>query len=251
MTDERVIHSSENIETRQLIERQIFSRLEIYSRRHLTSKSRLRRRLKSDVIAYVRRLQSKIVSESLVRQWFDEILDQIYGQMKDLPAFIDSSRQLREFFLREEFLFTVHSNTQWRQRQLTRARVLCPLAGDILPAYERFCRDSLTPKPTEESRPRTKIDLDVQYAQAENSGRDYLTKLFADYERRGLPRVHLIEEMIGHGLEQMIKRPRIEDFHRLTNIGWQLAFILRNRHSYTMNLQNVADDFMVSVCVCV
>ena len=240
---------TDNIETRQRVEQYIFTRLETYSRStfffrlRLTSPSRLRRRLKSDLKSFVR---PKIVSEQLVQQWLDEIFD----QLNDLPSLLDSSNRLEQCFVHEDLLFTVHLNTPWRQRQLRRARIVCPLEGDILAAYEGYCRETLTPKASGEkglsSRTRVKIDLNAQYAQAESDGREYLRKLLAGYERRALPRVDLIEEMIGHGLEQMIKRPQPEEFRRLTNIASQLAFVLRTRRAYRMNLENVADDFMVS-----
>ncbi|CAF5219994.1 unnamed protein product, partial [Rotaria magnacalcarata] len=78
-----------------------------------------------------------------------------------------------------------------------------------------------------------KIHLNEEYKKAEDFGRQYLAKMLDAYKLRQRPKLKLVQEMIDLGMKHMIKRPKKMNFD--------------NKKSYSMSLQNLADDFMVSI----
>ena len=124
---------------------------------------------------------------------------------------------------------------------------------DLLFHYREYIFEHLTPARFNDDDHRLtnfrKIDLDSKYKEAETVGREHLKSMFDEYRRRQHPNIDLIKEMIQIGMEQMTKRPRTDDFYRVSmssNTLQKMFFILKSKNAYFMSLKNIADDFMVS-----
>jgi hypothetical protein len=249
-------------EQRKIIENYVFAKLEAYSRQksthlfHLTSLSHIRRHLKRDVKDLSKQFQPNIVSEEKILQWIDETLERINSHFPHLQRMIDSQNELKQLFLINEIFSSQNQNNQFQQLQLKRAHHLFPETNfndkELLLHYQKYIPEILTPKKLENDRLPLKnnqpIDLDFEYNQAENFGRKYLTKIFDDYKQRQYPDINLIKEMINHGMEQMIKRPKTEELHKASqssNILYKALLILKSKNAYSMSFKNIADDFMV------
>ncbi len=250
-------------EQRQIIEKYVFIKLEEYSRKksinlfHLTSLSHIRRRLKHDVKIFSKQYQPNFVSDEKIHQWIDEILERINSNFPHLQSIIDSQNEFKQFILTNELFSSQNLNNQFQQLQIQRAKYLFPNLNsnekELLLHYQKYIIDILTPSKQFENnclqlKNNQPIDLDFEYKQAENIGREYLTKLFDDYKQRKYPNINLIKEIIHHGMEQMTKRPKTDELHKASqssNILSKALFIFKSRNAYSMNLKNIADDFMV------
>jgi hypothetical protein len=76
--------------------------------------------------------------------------------------------------------------------------------------------------------------------------------MFDRFKQRQYPNLQLIQEMIHLGMEQMRKRPKMNEFRQASissNLLAKATLILKSKQSYEMSLQNIADDFMVSLCI--
>jgi len=262
-----VNQEQQEIEQRQKIEAHVFAKLEEYSREkstnlfHLTSISHIRRRLKRDLKILSKQFQPYNVSEQKILQWIDETLERINSHFPDLRSIINSQNELKQLFLTNEIFSSSNINNQWQQSQIKRAKIILPDVNnynnnekEILLNYQKYIIEKLTPKKLENDRLILKnkdlIDLDFEYNKAENIGREYLTKLFNNYKKRKYPNIDLIKKMIHFGMEQMIKRPKSEEFNKAstsTNILVKSLFILKSKNAYSMSLKNIADDFMVKL----
>jgi hypothetical protein len=251
---------------RQRVEVYIFTKLEEYSKTksinlfHLTSISHIRRRLKRDIKSFSRQFHPNIVSEQKLYQWIDEIINEIQSHISQLQPLLRSQDDLEDFLTTDELFSSKNLNSQWKQIQIQQAKkvLLNNNTNDndeeLLLAYQNSIIEKFTPKKLENNRiplknPQ-KINLDEEYEKAEIIGRDYLTKMFDNYKQRQRPNLKLIQEMINLGMKQMTKRPKIDELRQATvsqNFLTKAAFILKSKQSYAMNLQNVADDFMVNL----
>jgi hypothetical protein len=249
-------------EQRQKVEAHVFAKLEEYSRQksinlfHLTSFSHVRRRLKRDVKYLSKEFQPYFVSEQKILQWIDETLERINSHFPHLRSIIDSQNELKQLFLTDEIFSSKNLNNQWQQLQIKRAKILFLETNntekELLLNYQKYIIEKFTPKKCETDRlpliNKDRIDLDSEYNKAENIGREYLTKIFDNYKKRKYPNINLIKEMINLGMEQMIKRPKTDELHKAStssNILSKALLILKSKNAYSMNLKNVADDFMV------
>jgi hypothetical protein len=247
---------------RQKVEIYIFTKLEEYSKKksinlfRFTSISHIRQRLRRDIKSFSKQFYPNIISEQKLYQWIDEILEQIQSHISKLQSLLQSQDDLEYFLTTDKLFSSKNMNNQWKQIQLQQAKkVLFNNTNDnideILSTYENYIIEKLTPKKLENARVpfinHQKINLDEEYQKVEIIGREYLTKMFDNYKQRQHPNIQLIKEMINLGMEQMIKRPKREEFRQASNILTKATFILKSKQSYLMNLQNVADDFMVSL----
>ncbi len=202
------------------------------------------------------------MSEQKILEWIDETLERINSHFPQLRSIIDSQNELKQLFLTDEiFSSSSNINNQWQQSQIKRAKIILPDINnynnnekEILLNYQKYIIEKLTPKKLENDRlplkTKDQIDLDFEYNKAENIGREYLTKLFENYKKRKYPNIDLIKKMIHFGMEQMIKRPKSDEFHKAstsTNILFKSLFILKSKNAYSMSLKNIADDFMVKL----
>ncbi|CAF1211462.1 unnamed protein product [Adineta ricciae] len=248
---------SESQQRRQ-VEAFIFSKLEEYSREksttffHLTSFSHIRRRLKRDLKSFLKRIHPYLVPEEKLIQWLDETLQRITSHLPHLHSLFNSSNDLQKLFAQENSFSSATINTQWQQLQLKRAKEILPnTSEDLLDEYRKHVVEKLTPKKLENNRLSLKskdpIDLDVKFNEAELVGREYLTKIFDDYQKRQYPNVNLLREMIQLGMNQMVKRPKTDEFRNAlssSNVLVKAMFIIKSKNAYTMSLKNIADDFM-------
>jgi len=247
---------------RQKVEFYIFTKLEEYSKKksinlfRLTSISHIRQRLRRDIKSFSKQFYPNIISEQKLYQWIDEILEQIQSHISKLQSLLQSQDDLEHFLTTDKLFSSKNMNNQWKQIQLQQAKkVLFNNTNDnideILSIYENYIIEKLTPKKLENARipfiNHQKINLDEEYQKFEIIGREYLTKMFDNYKQRQHPNIQLIKEMINLGMEQMMTRPKREEFRQASNILNKATFILKSKQSYLMNLQNVADDFMVSL----
>jgi len=250
---------------RQRVEVYIFTKLEEYSKTksinlfHLTSISHIRRRLKRDIKSFSRQFHPNIISEQKLYQWIDEIINEIQCHISQLQPLLRSQDDLEHFLTADELFSSKNLNSHWKQMQIQQAKkvLLNNNTNDndeeLLLAYQNSIIEKFTPKKLKNNRiplkNQQKINLDEEYEKAEIMGRDYLTKMFDNYKQRQRPNLKLIQEMINLGMKQMTKRPKIDELRQATvsqNFLTKAAFILKSKQSYAMNLQNVADDFMVN-----
>lgn len=256
------ISEKQENEQKQQVEAHVFSKLEEYSLEkstnlfHLTSLSYIHRRLKRDVKYLSKQFQPSCVSEEKILQWIDDTLERINSHFPYLRSIIDSQNQLKELFLTDDLFSSKNLNNQWHQLQLKRAKFLLSNStsndNELLSNYQKYIIEKFTPKYLENDRLPLKnkdhIDLDFEYNKAENYGREYLRKLFEDFNRRKYPNLNLIKNIINLGMKQMIKRPRTEELHKAStssNILLKALFIHKSKNAYSMSLKNIADDFMV------
>ena len=254
-------------EQRQKVEEHVFAKLEEYSRAkstnifHLTSIQHIRRRLKRDVKHLSKQFHPYFVSDQKILQWIDETLERIDSHFRQLRSIIDSQNELKNLFLTDQISSEQNSDNQWRYLQIKRAKILFPNRNsdekELLLQYQNYISDVFTPKRLENDRlplrNKDQIDLDSEYNQAENIGRECLKRMFDDYKQRQYPNLSLIKEMINLGMEQMVKRPKTEELHKVSessNILSKALFILKSKNAYSMSLKNIADDFMVKYNFC-
>lgn len=246
-------------EQRKAVEEYVFRKLEEYAQEkstqlfHLTSFSRVQRRLKREAKYVSKQFLPTIVSEQKILQWIDEILEKIDSSISSLT----SSTDLRQSFLTNEiFSRRTNSNNQWTQLQFQRANIFFQHHNlndkELLAHYEAHILRSLTPDKLENDRlileNKERIDLDLEYNHAELFAREYLRKMLDNYRQRQYPDLDLMRKMIQLGMEQMIKRPRADDLQKASrslNFLAKAMFIRRSKDAYSMSLKNVADDFMV------
>ncbi|CAF1091894.1 unnamed protein product [Adineta steineri] len=241
-------------EERDKFEKFVFTKLEEYSKKrtvnlfHLTSLSHIRRRLKRDLKSYARQTNSNIVSIEKLSQWTDEIFDKIEVHLSKFQ------NNLEQFLTTDDILSSSSTiNNQWKQIQLQKAKTIFSNSTydndkELLLMYQNSIIEKLTPKQLDKNQilliNKDKIHLDEEYEKAENIGREYLTNLFHKYKHRQLPDLQLLKEMINLGMKQMIKRPKLNEFHQASNLLTKAIFILKSKQSYLMSLRNLADDFM-------
>ncbi|CAF5019050.1 unnamed protein product, partial [Rotaria sp. Silwood1] len=163
---------------------------------------------------------------------------------------------LEHFLTSNHFFSSRKINSQWKQLQLQQAKKVISHNADnnqdeLLSKYQKYIIEKLTPKELENNKitlkNQQKIDLDEKFHEVEHFGREYLTKMLDNYKRRQQPKLELIQEMIELGMEQMIKRPKKDEFSQASissNILHKATFILKSKRSYSMSLHNLADDFM-------
>ncbi|UJR30104.1 hypothetical protein I4U23_017645 [Adineta vaga] len=252
LTDEFNIEENETKQRRQ-VEAFIFAKLEEYSREksttllHLTSFSRIRRRLKRDLKHFAKQSQTSFLSEQKLSQWLDETLKRINSHLPYFSSLVHSSNRLQELFSSNEIV-----NNQWEQLQIKRAKEMFSNTDeDLLENYRKCIIEKLTPRRLEKNqlplKNRDPIDLDNEYQKAEKDGREYLKKLFQDYQIRQYPNLILLKEMIQLGMNQMLKRPKTDDLQKASsssNILLKAMFIIKSKNAYSMSLRNIADDFM-------
>ncbi|CAF3759083.1 unnamed protein product [Adineta steineri] len=242
-------------EERDKFEKFVFTKLEEYSKKrtvnlfHLTSLSHIRRRLKRDLKSYARQTNSNIVSIEKLSQWTDEIFDKIEVHLSKFQ------NNLEQFLTTDDILSSSSTiNNQWKQIQLQKAKTIFSNSTydndkELLLMYQNSIIEKLTPKQLDKNQilliNKDKIHLDEEYEKAENIGREYLTNLFHKYKHRQLPDLQLLKEMINLGMKQMIKRPKLNEFHQASNLLTKAIFILKSKQSYLMSLRNLADDFML------
>ena len=251
------------IDQRRILEAYLLRKLERYSRErsgrrfHLTSLARLRRRLKRDRRNISKEFLPHHVSEEKILQWIDETFAKLDSYLPKLQSIIHSQHQLKHILSNHELFALPNSDNQWKQLQMQRAKIV--LSGqdhheqDLLFHYREYIFEHLTPARFNDDDQRLtnfrKIDLDSKYKEAETVGREHLKSMFDEYRRRQHPNIDLIKEMIQIGMEQMTKRPRTDDFYRVSmssNTLQKMFFILKSKNAYFMSLKNIADDFMVS-----
>jgi hypothetical protein len=183
-------------------------------------------------------------------------LERINSHFPHLRSLIDSQNELKQLFLTDEIFSSKNLDNQWQQLQIKRAKILFPdinnNENELLSHYQKYILDIFTPKKIENDRlplkNKDQIDLDAEYHQAENIGREYLTKMIDDYKKRQYPDINIIKEMIHLGMEQMVKRPRTNQLHKASqssNILSKALFIIQSKNAYSMSLKNLTDDFMV------
>ena len=253
----KIIQLNEN-EQRKTVEEYIFVKLEEYAREksthlfHLTSFSRIQRRLKREAKYLSKQFQPTIVSEQKILQWIDEILEKIDSSISSLT----SSTDLQKSLLTNQIFSTQNLNNQWTQLQFQRANIFFQEHNlsdkELLSLYEEHIVRSLTPNKLENDRlileNKERIDLDLEYNHAEHFAKEYLRKMIDNYRQRQYPNLDLMKRMIQLGMEQMVKRPRIDDLRkssRSLNFLAKAIFIQMSKNAYSMSLKNVADDFMV------
>ncbi|CAF2828653.1 unnamed protein product [Rotaria sp. Silwood2] len=254
-------NESQEYEQKQKVEAYVFTKLEEYSREksirlfHLTSFSRIRRRLKRDVKYLSKQFEPYNVSERKILQWIDDTLERINSHFPHLRSLIDSQNELKQLFLTDEFFSSNNNNNQWRKLQIKRAKILFPDTdnneNELILKYQKYIIENLTPNKLESDclplKNKEKIDLNSEYNKAENIGREYLKNIFDDYKKRQYPNLNLIKEMINLGMEQMKKRPKLDELHQAStssNMFSKALFMLRSKNAYSMSLKNLADDFM-------
>ncbi len=183
-------------------------------------------------------------------------MERINSHFPHLRSLIDSQNELKQLFLTDEIFSSKNLDNQWQQLQIKRAKILFPdinnNENELLSHYQKYILDIFTPKKIENDRlplkNKDQIDLDAEYHQAENIGREYLTKMIDDYKKRQYPDINIIKEMIHLGMEQMVKRPRTNQLHKASqssNILSKALFIIQSKNAYSMSLKNLTDDFMV------
>lgn len=261
VTCSKTVHFNES-EQRKKVEEYVFAKLEEYARErsthlfHLTSFSRVQRRLRHEAKSLSKQFQPSIVSEQKILQWIDETLEKINSSISILSSSSSTSTDFKEFFLTNEIFATQNLNNQWRRLQIQRANTLLSHNHlndqEILSNYQKHIFESLTPKKFDNDRlileNREQINVDFEYNQAEQFGREYLKQMLENYRQRQHPNLGLIKKIIDCGMKQMIKRPRTDDLRKTShsmNFLAKAMFIQRSKKAYSMNLKNIADDFMV------
>lgn len=260
-----VLDSNNVDEKRQEFETYVFVKLEEYSTKksmsilHSTSLSHMRRRLKRDVKGFLKECDPNVVSEDTLYRWIDEIIDQIQSHISQLRLLHQTHGDLEDLLNRKNIFLSNAFNNHWKEMQLKQAKKvlksnLPETDEEIILLYEEYVVEKLTPKQLQDNkipfRNNEKIDLDKEYKKAEEFGREYLTEILNNYKERRRPNLKLIQEIIRIGMQQMIKRPKNHELHQAStssNILDKLKFVLKSKRSYLMSLQNLADDFMVSI----
>ncbi|CAF3362212.1 unnamed protein product [Rotaria socialis] len=250
---------------RQKLETYVFNKLEKYSEKkvtnllHSTSFSHIRQRLKSDIKSFSGQFDQTIVSQDKLFQWIDEILEQIQSHITQLRSLFESQDGLEDLLKNYNVFSSNNANNQWQQLQLQKAKTIlpnnvCNKDEEILLAYQKYIMEKFTPKELVDNKIPLKnqenIHLNEEYKKAEDFGRQYLTKMLDAYKIRQRPKLKLVQEMIDLGMKHMIKRPTKDEFRQASissNILHKANFILKSKKSYSMSLQNIADDFMVSI----
>lgn len=247
---------------KQKAEAFVFAKLEEYSREkstqlfHLTSYNYIRRRLKRDMKYQSKHLETFYKSDEKILQWIDNTLSRIQSHLPHLLSFIKSHNTLKELLLTDSYFSSNDDHNEWQKLQIERAKELFPDSNydenELLSVYQKYILEQLTPKKLESFclplKDKEKIDLNSEYAKVETIGREYLKTMFDDYKKRKYPNLNLIKEMIHVGMEQMIKRPKSNDFYKAvasSNILTKAMCIIKSQNAYTMSLKNIADDFMV------
>lgn len=243
------------------MEEYVLAKLEEYSRErsthlfHLTSFSRVQRRLKREAKSLVKQLQSSNVPEQKIIQWIDETLEKIDSSISSLDS-SHTSADFKQFFLSNDIFSAQNLNNQWAQLQVQRANILLPHHSlndqELLSHYQKYISETLTPKKLDNDRlileNKEQINLDFEYDQAEHFGREYLKQMLENYRQRQRPSLNLMKKMIDLGMEQMLKRPKTDELRKTSNSSSFLAkamFIRKSKKAYSMSLKNIADDFMV------
>ena len=243
------------------MEEYVLAKLEEYSRErsthlfHLTSFSRVQRRLKREAKSLVKQLQSSNVPEQKIIQWIDETLEKIDSSISSLDS-SHTSTDFKQFFLSNDIFSAQNLNNQWAQLQVQRANILLPHHSlndqELLSYYQKYISETLTPKKLDNDRlileNKEQINLDFEYDQAEHFGREYLKQMLENYRQRQRPSLNLMKKMIDLGMEQMLKRPKTDELRKTSNSSSFLAkamFIRKSKKAYSMSLKNIADDFMV------
>jgi len=148
------------------------------------------------------------ISEDLVRQCINQLFIDVDQYVTQLHRLIYSS----EF----EDLIPLFNNTNektnaWYTMQLKRARILFPNKqelndNDLLTYYYIYIEQKLTPKQylsnenqEKEEFIKNSFDLNSAYIQAELKGKEYLKNLIENFEKRKIPNLQIIDQMIKLG----------------------------------------------------
>jgi len=148
------------------------------------------------------------ISEDLVRQCINQLFIDVDQYVTQLHRLIYSS----EFEdLIPLFNTTNEKTNAWYTMQLKRARILFPNKqelndNDLLTYYYIYIEQKLTPKQylsnenqEKEEFIKNSFDLNSAYIQAELKGKEYLKNLIENFEKRKIPNLQIIDQMIKLG----------------------------------------------------
>ena len=268
------IQSQENSNPHQLIDENrlrkqvedcIFVKLEEYSNKNLIDRLRLksisqiRRLLKRDIRTLYKQWNSDIVSEEKLYQWIDETLEQMELHISQLRSLVQSQGGSECWFITNNIFSSNNVNNEWKVLQLQQAKTLSlndenDDDEELLARYRQYVVEKLTPEKLEHNKVslenQERIHLDEEYKKVVVFGQEYLRKMLDNYKQRQHPNFELVQEIIHLGMKKMIKRPGPDEFRQASassNIFMKAKFIQKSRRSYHMSLQNLADDFKVSI----
>ncbi|CAM4921997.1 unnamed protein product [Rotaria socialis] len=232
----------------------VLEKLESYAHKsdlwHLIHASHLRRKL---LRRSARVSKQYSISEDLVRKCINQIFVDVDQYVTQLHELICEQKSDTLIVLLDNIN---KKNTAWYTMQIKRARCLFPTQqhlddNDLLENYYIYIRERLTPKQklsnaTEQKQACPNFsDLNIEYQQANNTGKEYLKHVIQKFRERIIPDLRIIDEMVNLGIADMKTFPSKEDFETSNSFLGRVLIFHRIKGAYKTTLQNTSDDFML------